>query len=457
MTRSPAAHSSVRHIRRRLFLLLMQAFGAVVLLTAVLLIVLLGLLVAVAVRGSNGPQFTPQVADLAQAYYLGRGSWEGVDAILTPESVFFRNPEMWSDTLLVDAAGRVLIDGGQPVTDRLYTVDERDIRFPIIVRDATVGHLVLRGQFLSAPTFAWGLLQTVLAPVTVISFFTGLLTLLIGFLLARRVVTPLADVIAAAHGVAEGDLSARVQVRGPGDLKSLSDSFNRMAEALERNDRERRNWLADIAHELRTPLTVMRGKLEGIVDGVYAADETHIAPVLSQTYVLERLVEDLRLLTLAEMRQLHFDSKPVALAALAEQAVGLFEAEAAERGIALTLAAEANLPTVTADPQRVGQVIGNVLSNALRYVPEGGAVQIEVRAIQDGVEVAVSDNGPGVPEADLPHLFDRFWRGDKSRARAAGGAGLGLAIARQLIEAQGGHMTARNRAEAGLCVAFVLK
>jgi two-component system OmpR family sensor kinase/two-component system sensor histidine kinase BaeS len=271
------------------------------------------------------------------------------------------------------------------------------------------------------------------------------------------VVTPLADVIAAAHTVTAGDLSARVPVRGPGDLRSLSDSFNHMAETLERNDRDRRNWLADIAHELRTPLTVMRGKLEGIVDGVYRADEEHVAPVLAQTYVLERLVDDLRLLTLAEARQLHLDLKPVNLGELAQRAAGLFEAEADERGITLAVRVDDPLPTITADPQRVEQVIGNLVSNALRYIPDQGRIDIVAARLNGSVELAVSDNGPGVPEADLPRIFDRFWRGEKSRARTTGGTGLGLAIARQLIEAQGGTLTARNRPEGGLRVAFVMK
>jgi signal transduction histidine kinase len=230
-----------------------------------------------------------------------------------------------------------------------------------------------------------------------------------------------------------------------------------MAGALERNDRERRDLLADIAHELRTPLTVIRGKLEGIVDGVYPADESHVAPVLEETYVLEKLVEDLRLLTLAEMRQLHFDHEAVDLNDLAGRAADLFSAEAAEKSVTIGLDTEPSLPTVTADPQRVAQVIGNLLSNALRYVPEGGRITITTRRISEGVELAISDNGPGVPESDLPKLFDRFWRGEKSRSRAAGGAGLGLAIARQLIEAQGGRITASNDPEGGLRVAFVLK
>ncbi|MBI5828669.1 MAG: sensor histidine kinase, partial [Chloroflexi bacterium] len=182
----------------------------------------------------------------------------------------------------------------------------------------------------------------------------------------------------------------------------------------------------------------------------------HVAPVLEETYLLERLVEDLRLLTLAESRQLHFDLKPVDLGEEAERARALFEAEAAEKDIVLTVRAEPGLPPVNADPQRVEQVVGNLLSNALRYVPSKGRVTIEVRRAALGVELAVTDDGPGVPEADLPKLFDRFWRSEKSRGRAAGGAGLGLAIARQLVEAQGGTISAANAPGGGLRVSFVL-
>ncbi|MBI2976323.1 MAG: sensor histidine kinase, partial [Chloroflexi bacterium] len=197
-------------------------------------------------------------------------------------------------------------------------------------------------------------------------------------------------------------------------------------------------------------------RLEGIVDGVYPADNAHVAPVLEETYLLERLVDDLRLLTLAESRQLHFDLKPVDLGEEAERTRALFEAEAAEKGIVLTVRAEPGLPPVNADPQRVEQVVGNLLSNALRYVPSKGRVAIEVRRAAQGVELAVTDDGPGVPEADLPKLFDRFWRSEKSRGRAAGGAGLGLAIARQLVEAQGGTIAAANVPGGGLRVSFVL-
>lgn len=455
----PDLDHSVRQIRRRLFMLLMQAFGLVVLLTGV---IFLGLVIVFV--SPEGLRFGVRVTlgEPLRNYYLGRGSWDGVDQTLHGGS-----PELgadiqreWNDVLLLDSAGYVVIDHGRadtPLVGQPYAWQPGDGRAPLAVGGQTVGTLVItRNEMLAPLRFLAGLI----VPIVFVSFFTGALTLLIGFLLVRRVVTPLADVIAAAQAVAAGDLSARVPsgVRGPDDLRSLSDSFNRMADTLERNDRERRDFLADIAHELRTPLTVIRGRLEGIVDGVYPPDEAHVAPVLEETYVLERLVEDLRLLSLVESRQLHFDRQPIHLGELAERAADLFRAEADEKSITLAVRATSDLPTVLADPQRVSQVIGNLINNAIRYAPENGRVTIEVQqADADGrVGLAVRDNGPGVVEADLPKLFDRFWRGERSRARSEGGAGLGLAIARQLVEAQGGSIKAANLPGGGLEVSFVL-
>ena len=450
-------HHPVRVIRRRLFVLLMQAFGTVVVLTVFILVGLLAVLVGAVTSGNTG--FRPPVADELEAYYLGHGSWEGVAVLISsaPAAPRPRNWEQdWQNMTVLDVEDRVLLHAGRaddPLVGQIY-VDDGQVRFPLLAGDQRVGTLLLQGTWSAAVLQFFASLYI---PVLFISFFTGLLTLLIGWLLARRVVTPLADVIAAAQSVAAGDLTTRVQVRGPGDLRTLSDRFNRMAGALEASDRQRRDLLADVAHELRTPLTVIRGKLEGVLDGIYPADEAHVAPVLAETYVLERLVEDLRLLTLAETRQLHFDPRPVALHDLAGEAASLFEAEAADKGIELSVHAPPGLPTVTADAQRTTQVIGNLVGNALRFAPENGRVEIQVQPVSGGVELAVSDNGPGVPDADLPRIFDRFWRAERSRTRAAGGAGLGLAIARQLVEAQGGTITAANLPTGGLRVAFRLR
>jgi two-component system OmpR family sensor kinase/two-component system sensor histidine kinase BaeS len=436
---------SVRHIRRRLLRLLLQAFGAIVALILGLMLIAFALVLN-GLAGGRSP-FQPIQARTLEAYYLGRGDWAGVGRIAQGDG--------WRSATVLDAAGRIVLDNGRDDTALIGQAYTGPVTLPSIVsiplqsQGQPIGSLVIT----VAERFELiGVVVGLLTPVTIVSIFLALLTLLIGFLLAQRFLNPLADVIAAAQAVAAGDLAARVPVEGPGDLRSLSDSFNRMTEALERNDRERRAMLTDIAHELRTPLTVMRGKLEGFIDGVYPVNESTIAPVLAETYTLERLVDDLRLLTLAESRQLHFDLRPADLGDLAARAVSLFQAEADEKRIALTLAVAPDTPAVAADAQRVSQVIGNLISNALRYAPEGGAVNITVR----DASLSVSDNGPGVTEADLPHLFDRFWRGERSRARASGGAGLGLAIARQLIEAQGGTIAAHNRPEGGLAVTFTL-
>jgi signal transduction histidine kinase len=266
------------------------------------------------------------------------------------------------------------------------------------------------------------------------------------------VVSPLAEVIAAAEEIAGGRLQTRVRIKAPDDLRDLSASFNKMADVLERNDRERRDMLADIAHELRTPLTVLRGRLEGIMDGVYPTDESHIIPALEEVYLLERLVEDLRLLTLAESQQLVFEKYELDMIEIARRSISMFQAEADEKKINLELVTSLEKALIVADPLRTEQVIGNLISNALRYVPGGGRVWVEITNESEEVIICINDNGPGIPEADLPFIFNRFWRGEKSRSRVSGGAGLGLAIAKLLVEGQEGRISAQTLASGGLQV-----
>jgi two-component system OmpR family sensor kinase/two-component system sensor histidine kinase BaeS len=225
-----------------------------------------------------------------------------------------------------------------------------------------------------------------------------------------------------------------------------------MASSLERSDRERRDMLADIAHELRTPLSVIRGRLEGIVDGIYSENGSQISMALEQTYLLQRLVDDLRLLTLAETRQLQFDKQNVNIGNVVERVLEIFSAEAREKNILLSFSEKNGNLSAFIDPQRFEQVLSNLIGNSLRYVPEGeaGKVWITANETHDRVRLTINDNGPGVSEEDLRFIFDRFWRKEKSRARATGGTGLGLAIAKQLIESQDGTIQARNLPEGGL-------
>ncbi len=438
---------TVHTIRRRLSRLVAEAFFIVV-----IIMMILGLTMSIFTSGTDMVRYKAYfVRPALQSYYLENGSWQNI----TIENDEFlplpleRTHRWWHGLYLLDQNGIVLLDEGQnntPLVGLPLEIDPHLRFYPVLVNQVQVGQIVIRADQFGIATYILDLL----APLTMIFVFGGLLIAIFGILLTRRVVHPLAEVIAAAQAVTRGDLSARVQVSGPTDVRDLTDNFNRMADSLEQNEIQRRNLLADVAHELRTPLTVMRGKLEGILDGVYSPDEDHIAPVLAETYLMERLVEDLRLLTLVETRQIHFEIKDVDVGALVGRLIALFEAQANEKNIQLIGQLTPDLPTVMADPQRLEQVLGNLVSNALRHVPEGGKIFVETAKTGSAVRVTVRDNGLGVAEADIPHLFERFWRGEKSRSRSSGGAGLGLAIAKQLIEAQGGAIRAQNRPEGGL-------
>jgi len=438
--------NSIQSIRRRLLMLLLRAFGIVVFLTVILILFVSA--VSIGTNTRRNPFYISPTAIILETYYLGHGSWQGVQAVLEERantSIRALRPD-WEQTILLDASGRVVLDHGNANSPRvgiIYTPQPNESGLLLSINRQPIGMLIM---LRSTPPRPWQLIFSLLGPTTVISIFLGILTLVIGLLLMRRMINPLSEVIAASQAVSQGDLTARVPVDARNDdLSALSDHFNHMTEELERSDLQRRNLFADIAHELRTPITILRGRLEGILDGVYPPDEANIAPALEETYLLERLVEDLRLLALAEANQLRFELIPVRLGELVETTIGLFAAQADESGINLQLEPEAGLPEVMLDPQRFQQVIGNLLDNALRYAPEGSSVIVTVKRQENVINLSITDEGPGIPEDELPHIFDRFWRGEKSRARITGGSGLGLSIARQLVEAQGGRINARNR------------
>lgn len=268
----------------------------------------------------------------------------------------------------------------------------------------------------------------------------------------RRMAGPVEDVLAALGRAADGDFAARVPEQGPPEARTLARSFNTMAERLQREDERRRDLLTDISHELRTPLAVLQGTLEGMLDGVYPRDDEHLATTLEETRTLARLIEDLRTLATAERAALQLTRTPLDLRDVARDAVAAFGDQAAAGGVTLTLADEAGPPPVVdADAERMRQVLNNLIGNALRYTPRGGAVT--VRASSDGnrVGLAVEDSGAGIAPEDLPHVFDRFYKSKDSR-----GSGLGLAIVKSLVEAHGGEVTAESRAGRGTSIRVVL-
>ncbi len=268
----------------------------------------------------------------------------------------------------------------------------------------------------------------------------------------RRVGMPFGAVMEAAERVAAGDYSVRVDEHGPPPVRAMARAFNTMTGRLQDHDRQRRDMMADIAHELRTPLTIMQGKLEGLLDGVYPRDDSHLTEVLEETHILSRLIEDLRTVALTESGALNLQKESTDVVGLGRDVVRAFAGEAAERQVALTVDAPADVAPIPIDPLRIREVLANLVSNAVRHTPAGGSVDVRVTATPNGdVSVAVHDNGVGMTREDLARAFDRFHKGPESR-----GSGLGLTIAKSLVEAHGGTIRASSERGAGTTLTFTL-
>lgn len=265
----------------------------------------------------------------------------------------------------------------------------------------------------------------------------------------RGFATPLANVMAAADAVAAGDLSTRVPEPPSGELGRLAKSFNHMATELERSDQQRRNLTADVAHELRTPLHIIQGNLEGIIDGVYDATPEHINATLDETRSLARLIDDLRTLSLAEAGELSLVSEMVDVSELLADIDTSFRGQAEAQGVGFECSVNhGSAPLlIEGDPGRLDQVLSNLLVNALRHTSAGDKICLLAKREDDAnIVIEIIDSGEGISDADLPYIFDRFWRGDRARSHSDGtGGGLGLAITRQLVNAHGGSISAESR------------
>ena len=284
----------------------------------------------------------------------------------------------------------------------------------------------------------------ILIPLCGVPLAFMLVSFLLGGLAFRRLGTPFADIMSATDAIARGDLSVRLREGNRGPLGGLARRFNNMVAELERAERQRRNLTADIAHELRTPLHIIQGNLEGMLDGVYEPTSENITDTLDETRLLARLVDDLQTLSLAEAGQLPLHPTRFLLADLLTDSAAGFESRAAAQNVALHVDVPEPSPELEADYDRMLQVLGNLLTNALHHTPENGTITLHGETIEDGVRITVADTGTGIPSEDLPYIFDRFWRGDKSRARTEGSSGLGLAITKQLVLAHGGTITAES-------------
>jgi signal transduction histidine kinase len=398
-------------------------------------------------------------ADRLADYYHQQGGWEGVDTLI---AAYPCGPgwEPWDEGWQVDyalttAEGTIVSASDEEQVGQTLGRRELGWATPIVVNDQQVGFLILPPFYhlrLGAPSIVSRALQSFLLAGLAI----GVGSLIVGLVLSRGMSRPLVNLTAATHAVTGGDLSVRVSDRYPGELGELASAFNTMARDLARADELRRNLTADVAHELRTPLSVIRGKLEGVLDGVYPATPEHLEPVLEEIQLLTQLVEDLRLLALAEAGQLALEKRPMDVGDLLRDAQVNFSPQASDRVVTLALDLHPELPKVVADRRRIAQVLGNLVTNALRHTPQGGCVTLSAEISEGMIEVTVTDTGIGIPPEDLPYIFERFWRGEKSRSRTGGGTGLGLAIAKQLVEMHGGTIRVESTPGEGSRFRFTL-
>lgn len=274
-------------------------------------------------------------------------------------------------------------------------------------------------------------------------------------LVSRRIAVPLAALARAAQRYGQGDLTVRVPVRGPGEIADLAAEFNRMAQGLEEGQRQRQAMVADVAHELRTPLTVLRGYVEALKDGMAEPDPDTLGVIHEEAVHLQKLVDDLQDLAQADAAELGLQPGPLDIADLLQSVAAGFALQAAGQDVRIEVSADPGI-AIEADRRRIAQVIHNLIGNALRYTAAGGEIRLIAQPLAEAVRIDVTDTGVGIAPEHLPHVFDRFYRVDPSRARETGGSGLGLTIARRIVEAHGGTMGVESTVGRGTRFWFML-
>ncbi len=402
------------------------------------------------------------LSDLAnnlENYYLTNGSWRGVQTIfISPRLGQGGMGGMMAQSLLLaNESGSVVADTQNTRLGNTLTTVELTASIPLEVGGRRVGYLFSEGGMGFTPVNEQILLGRLNRGVLVAGLIAVAFGLILALGLAYTLLRPVRALTLASQKLAEGDLSQRVDVLGEDELATLGHTFNQMADSLQQAEEARRAMTADIAHELRTPLAVQRANLEALQDGVYPLSAENLAPVIEQNYLLTHLVEDLRTLAMADAGQIELERTPTDLPALVSRVVERFQPQGVTQQVKLIVAPQTVLiPEILLDPIRLEQILTNLLSNAMRYTPPGGQVEITFAATPTTVLVNVHDSGPGIPSESLPYIFGRFYRVDKSRTRGEGGSGLGLAIARQLARAHGGDLTVANHPSGGAAFTLVL-
>jgi two-component system, OmpR family, sensor histidine kinase BaeS len=439
-------------------------------------------LVAVSVWGFTAAEFNRFVFDRRQSdlvtaattYYETHSSWAGVadalrqQGLLPPESNQALPPQPLSNQpgagqlpppqpfALVDQTGRVVVDGGRfHIGDQVpaSTVSQGT---SIKVNGQVVGAVLATGNPPQQNPLEARYLARTNQSLLIAALGATVLALLLGAVLARTITRPVRELTTAAHAMTRGQLKQQVPVRSKDELGELTATFNQMSADLATANHLRRQMTADIAHDLRNPLMVITGYLESLRDGTLAPTPQRFDTIYHEAQLLQRLVEDLRTLSLADAGELMLNRAALAPRALLDRLVDTYQHQAEQKKIALQAEAPADVPMIDVDEERMAQVLGNLVANALRYTPEGGQIILSAACQGRTVQLSVQDNGSGIEPEALPHIFDRFYRGEEARPQIEGESGLGLAIAKSIVEAHGGTLSAASEPGHGATFTILL-
>ncbi len=457
---------------------------------AFLLVSLAGVaLVAIAVSIFNSLEFDRLLLDrsqgnfvtAAETYYAAHGSWDGVEQALRDQGLlpparpsgpdgagaslptpapgqnqggaqaFFLPP-----FVLADQAGLVVIQGGPYHAGDKVPANHRAAGKPVTVNGQVVGTVLVTGNSPQRNPQEASYLARTNEALVIAAVGATVLALVLGIFLARSITRPVRELTAATHAMGRGQLKQEVPVRSKDELGELTATFNRMSADLATANLLRRQMTADIAHDLRNPLMVVTGYLESMREGTLPPTAERLDTIYREAQLLQRLVEDLRTLSLADAGELALNRAFLAPHALLERLMAAYCHRAEQSGVTLSVQAEPSLPEVEVDEERMVQVLGNLVTNALRYTPPGGQIVLGAASRANMLELTVKDNGSGIGPEVLPHIFDRFFRGDEARAESDGESGLGLAIAKSIVEAHQGTIAVSSELGRGTRFQVVL-
>ena len=358
--------------------------------------------------------------------------------------------------VLSDSSGTVVADSEKSFLGRPEDPRWRPSAMPLRRGTALVGTLYVNPELAGLSVPVQGLVASVNRFLLIGGLLAVALALALTFWLSRRISAPVHAMTKAVRRLGQGDFAQRVNVRGNDEVAELGRSFNSMAQGLEQAEQLRRNMGSDAAHELRTPLSNISGYLEAIKDGVAQPDSETIQSLHEEAVLMGKLVNDLQELTLADAGELILSRRPEDIADTIRKAISAMQPKIDLGGLSVHLNVPAGRLSCDIDSQRIGQVLRNLLANALTHTPDGGSITVSARESGNQVEVIVSDTGEGIPPGDLPHVFDRFYRVDRSRTRDTGGSGLGLTIVKRLVEAHGGTIQVQSEPGKGSRFTFTL-